>query len=60
MRFLEQNAFLHAEFGDIYRKDVWSIPMAPLREFVTNALVHQLWQAFHNWITRSRSKTLVG
>jgi len=40
MRFLEQNAFLHAEFGDIYRKDVWSIPMAPLREFVTNALVH--------------------
>ena len=40
MRFVEQNAFLHAEFGDIYRKDVWSIPMKPLREFVTNALVH--------------------
>lgn len=40
MRFLERNAFKHAEFGDIYRKDVWSIPMAPLRELVTNALVH--------------------
>jgi len=40
MRFLQRNAFKHAEFGEIYRKDVWSIPMAPLREFVTNALVH--------------------
>ena len=29
-----------AEFGDIYRKNVWSIPIGPLREFITNALVH--------------------
>ena len=28
------------ELGDIYRKDVWSIPISPLREIVTNALVH--------------------
>jgi len=40
MRFLERNAFKHAELGDIYRKDVWSIPISPLREIVTNALVH--------------------
>ena len=40
MRFLEQNAFKHAEFGDIYRRDVWPIPIRPLREIITNALVH--------------------
>jgi len=40
MRFLKQNAFKHAEFGEIYRRDVWSIPIEPLREIVTNALLH--------------------
>jgi predicted HTH transcriptional regulator len=40
MRFLEQNAFRHAEFGDVYRRDRWSIPTRALREIVTNALTH--------------------
>jgi predicted HTH transcriptional regulator len=40
MDFLKRNAFLRAEFGEIYRQDVYSIPLAPLRELVINALVH--------------------
>jgi predicted HTH transcriptional regulator len=45
MRFLEQNAFRHAEFGDVYRRDRWSIPIRPLREIVTNGLVHASYSA---------------
>jgi predicted HTH transcriptional regulator len=40
MDFLKHNAFLLAEFGEIQRQDVYSIPVAPLRELVINALVH--------------------
>ena len=40
MGFLTRNAFLRAEFGEIRRKDVYSIPIAPLRELIVNALVH--------------------
>ena len=40
MDFLRKNAFLSARFGDVRRKDVWSIPIEPLREVVVNALVH--------------------
>jgi len=40
MDFLKHNAFLRAEFGEIQRKDVYSIPVGPLRELVINSLVH--------------------
>ena len=40
MDFLKRNAFLRAEFGEIRRRDVYSIPIAPLRELIINALVH--------------------
>ena len=40
MGFLTRNAFLRAEFGDIRRRDIYSIPIAPLRELIVNALVH--------------------
>ena len=40
MDFLKRNAFLRAEFGEIRRHDVYSIPIAPLRELIVNALVH--------------------
>jgi predicted HTH transcriptional regulator len=40
MDFLRKNAFLAAEFGQARRKDVWSIPIEPLREVIVNALVH--------------------
>jgi predicted HTH transcriptional regulator len=42
MEFLKRNAFLTAEFngGPRRRKDVWSIPLEPLKELVVNALVH--------------------
>jgi len=40
MGFLIRNAFLRAEFGQIRRKDTYSIPIAPLRELIVNALVH--------------------
>lgn len=40
MTWLKKNAFKHSVFGEIYRRDVWSIPVEPLREIITNALVH--------------------
>ncbi|MDR0285065.1 MAG: hypothetical protein LBI33_09280 [Propionibacteriaceae bacterium] len=40
MDFLKRNAFLRAEFGEVRRADVYSIPIAPLRELIVNALVH--------------------
>ena len=39
--FLQKHAFLTAEFGGSWkRRDVWSIPMASIRELVVNAIVH--------------------
>ena len=40
MSFLEKHAMRGADFSDIRRKDVWSIPLEILREVVINALVH--------------------
>lgn len=40
MDFLRKHAFLSAQFGEVRRKDVWSIPIDSLREVVVNALVH--------------------
>ncbi|MDR0593371.1 MAG: putative DNA binding domain-containing protein [Bifidobacteriaceae bacterium] len=43
--FLRRNAFLSAEFSDGPRRrtDVWSIPVAPLKELIVNGLVHSSW-----------------
>lgn len=38
--FLKKHAMRSAEFSDVRRKDVWSIPLTLLREAVINALVH--------------------
>jgi len=40
MLFLKKHAMRGADFSDIRRRDVWSIPLGPLREAVINALVH--------------------
>jgi predicted HTH transcriptional regulator len=40
MLFLKKHAMRSADFSDIRRKDVWSIPIILLREAVVNALVH--------------------
>ena len=40
MLFLKKHAMRGADFSDIRRKDVWSIPLGILREAVINALVH--------------------
>ena len=40
MLFLKKHAMRGADFSDIRRKDVWSIPLTLLREAVINALVH--------------------
>lgn len=40
MLFLRKHAMRGADFSDIRRKDVWSIPLGILREVVINALVH--------------------
>jgi predicted HTH transcriptional regulator len=40
MDFLKKHAFRTAEFGDVRRRDVWSIPVDAVREVVVNALVH--------------------
>ena len=38
--FLKKHAMRGADFSDIRRKDLWSIPVNILREVVINALVH--------------------
>lgn len=38
--FLKKHAFRSARFGAMQREDVWSIPLALLREAIVNALVH--------------------
>ena len=40
MSFLKKHAMRSADFSDIQRKDVWSIPLLILREGIINALVH--------------------
>jgi len=40
MLFLKKHAMRGANFSEIRRKDVWSIPLGILREVVINALVH--------------------
>jgi ATP-dependent DNA helicase RecG len=40
MLFLKKHAMRRADFSNIRRKDVWSIPLGILREAVINALVH--------------------
>jgi predicted HTH transcriptional regulator len=45
MDFLKKHAFLSAEFGDVRRRDVWSIPVDAVREVVINALVHASYSA---------------
>jgi ATP-dependent DNA helicase RecG len=38
--FLKKHAMRGADFSEVRRKDVWSIPLLMLREAVINALVH--------------------
>ena len=38
--FLKKHAYKSARFGGMQREDVWSIPLAMLREAIVNALVH--------------------
>jgi ATP-dependent DNA helicase RecG len=38
--FLKKHAMRGADFSGIQRKDVWSIPLAILREVIINAIVH--------------------
>ena len=40
MMFLKKHAFRSADFSEIRRKDVWSIPLTILREALVNAIVH--------------------
>lgn len=40
MGFLKKHAIRGADFSEVQRKDVWSIPLLILREAVINALVH--------------------
>ncbi|MCK5681538.1 putative DNA binding domain-containing protein, partial [bacterium] len=40
MTFLKKHAMRSADFSEIRRKDVWSIPLSILREAVINAIVH--------------------
>ena len=40
MMFLKKHAYKSADFSEIRRKDVWSIPIESLREIIINALVH--------------------
>ena len=40
LQFLKKHAMRGADFSEIQRKDVWSIPLLILREAIINALVH--------------------
>jgi len=40
MTFLKKHAMRSADFSEIRRRDVWSIPLTILREAIINAIVH--------------------
>ena len=40
IQFLKKHAMRGADFSEIRRKDVWSIPLPILREAIINALIH--------------------
>lgn len=40
MLFLKKHAMRGADFSEVRRKDIWSIPLDIMREVVVNALVH--------------------
>ncbi|MBF0696727.1 ATP-binding protein [Actinomyces bowdenii] len=40
MNFLLKHAYKTAVFGEVRRRDVYSIPVEPIREVIVNALVH--------------------
>ena len=40
MEFLKKHAMRGADFSELRRRDVWSIPLTILREAVVNAVVH--------------------
>ncbi len=40
MEFLKKHAMRGADFSELRRRDVWSIPLTILREAVINAVVH--------------------
>ncbi|SDM73438.1 ATP-binding protein [Actinomyces ruminicola] len=40
MEFLLKHAYKTAVFGEVRRRDVYSIPIEPIREVIVNALVH--------------------
>lgn len=40
MLFLKKHAMRGADFSELRRKDVWSIPLTILREVVINAIIH--------------------
>ncbi len=40
MLFLKKHAMRGADFSEIQRKDIWSIPLTMLREAIINALIH--------------------
>nr|QNO49713.1 hypothetical protein BFOKDAJI_00014 [Methanosarcinales archaeon ANME-2c ERB4]QNO49741.1 hypothetical protein BFOKDAJI_00043 [Methanosarcinales archaeon ANME-2c ERB4] len=40
MEFLKKHAMRGADFSELRRKDVWSIPLTILREALVNAIVH--------------------
>jgi ATP-dependent DNA helicase RecG len=40
IEFLKKHAMCGADFSELRRRDVWSIPLTILREAVVNAVVH--------------------
>lgn len=38
--FVKKHASMSAEFGELRRKDIWSVPLEAVREALTNAIVH--------------------
>ena len=40
VKFLLKHAYKTAVFGEVRRRDVYSIPIEPIREVIVNALVH--------------------
>jgi predicted HTH transcriptional regulator len=40
MDFLKKHAMRGADFSELHRRDVWSIPLVILREAIVNAVVH--------------------
>ena len=48
MVFVKKHINLGSRIADVYREDIFKLPMDSVRELISNAVCHRLCKALHN------------